>query len=257
MTDVVANISFLFAELPFLERFEAARRAGFDAVECHWPFEHSHEELRAVIRDSGMRLRGINTWPGDRATGEFGLAALEGREGEFRAAMAQALDYAGALDVAHIHVMAGVVPDKARAEPLYRANLESAAKDAAGVGVTLLIEPINGRDVPGYALTHTDQAARIIDAIGADNLRMMFDFYHVQITEGDVCRRFAKHQPIVGHVQVAAVPDRGEPDDGELSYPYVFRHLARLGYGGAIAAEYRPRGRTEDGLRWLAGLRAS
>lgn len=257
MTDVVANISFLFAELPFLDRFEAARRAGFDAVECHWPFEHSHEELRAVIRDSGMRLRGINTWPGDRAAGEFGLAALEGREGEFREAMAQALDYAGALDVAHIHVMAGVVPDKARAEPLYRANLESAAKDAAGVGVTLLIEPINERDVPGYALTHTDQAARIIDAIGADNLRMMFDFYHVQITEGDVCRRFAKHQPIVGHVQVAAVPDRGEPDDGELSYPYVFRHLARLGYGGAIAAEYRPRGRTEDGLRWLAGLRAS
>lgn len=257
MTDVVANISLLFAELPFLDRFEAARRAGFDAVECHWPFEHSHEELRAVIRDSGMRLRGINTWPGDRAAGEFGLAALEGREAEFREAMAQALDYAGALDVAHIHVMAGVVPDKARAEPLYRANLESAAKDAAGVGVTLLIEPINGRDVPGYALTHTDQAARIIDAIGADNLRMMFDFYHVQITEGDVCRRFAKHQPSVGHVQVAAVPDRGEPDDGELSYPYVFRHLARLGYGGAIAAEYRPRGRTEDGLRWLAGLRAS
>lgn len=257
MTDVVANISLLFAELPFLDRFEAARRAGFDAVECHWPFEHSHEELRAVIRDSGMRLRGINTWPGDRAAGEFGLAALEGREAEFREAMAQALDYAGALDVAHIHVMAGVVPDKARAEPLYRANLESAAKDAAGVGVTLLIEPINGRDVPGYALTHTDQAARIIDAIGADNLRMMFDFYHVQITEGDVCRRFAKYQPIVGHVQVAAVPDRGEPDDGELSYPYVFRYLARLGYGGAIAAEYRPRGRTEDGLRWLAGLRAS
>ncbi|AXS42410.1 TIM barrel protein [Breoghania sp. L-A4] len=253
---LVANIAFLFTEVPFLERFDAARRAGFDAVECHWPYEHTHADLRAAIADSGLPLRGLNTWPGSSAAGEFGLAAVEGRGADFTQTLEQALDYAGALNIPMVHVMAGVPQDPARAEPLFIDNLRIAARRAAALKVTLLIEPINGRDVPGYALTHTDQAARIINAVGAENVMMMFDAYHVQITEGDVTRRFAKHQPLIGHVQIAAVPDRGEPDDGELCYPYLFRELDRLGYAGAIAAEYRPRGRTEDGLAWMAGLRA-
>lgn len=256
MVDIVANISFLFTEVPFLERFAAARRAGFDAVECHWPYDHSHEDLRAAIKDSGLALRVLNTWPGDREAGEFGLAAVEGREADFGATLDQALDYAGALNVPMLHVMAGVPADPARAEPLLVANLKKATAKAAPLGVTILVEPINQRDVPGYALTYTDQAARIIAGVGAGNVKMLFDAYHVQITEGDVTRRFAKHQHIIGHAQIASVPERSEPDDGELCFSYLFRELARLGYAGAVAAEYHPVGRTQDGLQWLADLRA-
>lgn len=248
----VANISMLFTELPFLERFQAAARAGFEGVECHWPYEHALDDLRAAIRDSGMALYGINTVPG--RPGEFGLAALPGREADFNAAMDQALDYARALAVPHIHVMAGKPEGctEAEVEATYIANLKAACTTAGPV--RLLIEPINPYDVPGFALNSTDQAVRIIEAVGSDTLKILFDCYHLQILEGDITRRFARLLPHVGHVQFAAVPDRGEPDQGELDLAFVLNAMRAAGYDGAFAAEYRPRTTTQAGLGWMTKL---
>jgi hydroxypyruvate isomerase len=250
-----ANISMLFCERPFMERIGAAAAAGFDAVECHFPYELERSEIRARLDDCGLVMNGLNTAPGQ--ANEFGLAAIPGREDEFERAMEQALAWADYLGASTIHVMAGcpAPQDRAWALDTYLHNLERACAMAKAAPVTLLIEPINKYDRPGYFLSRSDEAADIIADLRAQNLRMMFDVYHVQIMEGDLLRRLERHRDMIGHIQFASVPHRREPDEGEVAYPAIFKAIAQMGWDRWVAAEYRPRGRTEDGLAWLAAAR--
>ena len=208
--------------------------------------------MKAELDRHGLTMLGINSPPGNMAGGEFGLAAVPGREQEFFALFKQALNYVVAIGGRQIHVLSGKVPPERRpaADIVAVKNLARAADAAAGHNVTLLIEPINPRDRPDYFLTRAEHAADIIARAERKNLRIQFDFYHAQIVGGDLITRLEKHLPVVGHVQIAAVPSRREPDEGEVSYPAIFEALDRLGYGGFIACEYRPRGVTEDGLGW-------
>jgi hydroxypyruvate isomerase len=207
--------------------------------------------MKAAIEKNNLTILGLNTPPGDRE-GEFGLAAVPGREKDWQVLFARALDYAAAIGASAIHCLAGkVAPDlRPAADRVYIANLAQAADLAAQKNVMLLIEPINGRDRPNYFLNHVEHAADVIAKAGRPNIRMQFDFYHVQIVGGDLIYRLEKYLPVIGHLQCAAVPVRHEPDGGEINFPAVFEAVDRLGYGGWIGAEYRPRGRTEDGLGW-------
>jgi 2-dehydrotetronate isomerase len=250
-----ANISFMFMERPFLERISAAAKAGFPAVECHFPYEHPIPEIRKALKKAGIRLTGINTAPGSQP-GDWGLACDAKRRAEFRAGVKQALRYAKALDIPVIHVMAGMVADadRKKARRAYIANMRWAAEQAAKSGQTLVTEPLNTRDKPGYFISRSDEAAELIREVNHPSLKLMFDVYHVQIMEGDVTRRLEKHRDITGHVQIAAVPSRNEPDEGELNYRDVFTTLSRIGWKGYVGCEYKPRGRTEDGLGWMKAL---
>ncbi len=247
-----ANISFMFADRPFLERVAAAANAGFPAVECHFPYEHPIPLLRKLLKAARVRLTGINTAPGEQP-GDWGLACDPKRRTEFRAGVRQALKYATALDVPTIHVMAGQIEeaDRKKARRAYLANMAWAAEAAAKAGRTIVTEPLNSRDKPGYFVSRSDEAAELIREIGHPALKLMFDVYHVQIMEGDVTRRLERHFDIIGHVQIAAVPSRAEPDEGEVNFRHVLKELTRLGYKGYVGAEYKPRGRTEDGLGWM------
>jgi hydroxypyruvate isomerase len=250
MPRLAANLNWRFAERPFMERFGAAAAAGFSAVELLTPYEHAAAAVQAVLGRHGLTQLGINTPVGRE--GESGLAALPGREREWQDAFARALDYAIAIGARSVHCLAGVVPPEKRpaAETVYIANLARAAEAAAKAGIMLLIEPLNPRDRPDYFLTRVEQAADIVRKVGAPNLRIQFDFYHVQIVSGDLIRRFETHLPLIGHVQIASVPERREPDEGEVNYPEILAALDRLGYAGFVGCEYRPRARTEDGLGW-------
>ncbi len=250
MPRLAANLGLLFAERPFLERFGAAAAAGFDAVELLYPYDYPAAAVRAELARFGLTQLGINTSPGRE--GESGLAALPGREPEWRDAFARALDYAVAIGARSVHCLAGCVPPEKRpaAETVFAANLTAAAAEARKAGITLLIEPLNLRDRPDYFLTRVEHAADIVRKIGAPNLRIQFDFYHVQIMSGDLIHRFAANLPSIAHVQIASVPERREPDEGELNYPHILAALDRLGYAGFVGCEYRPRGRTEEGLGW-------
>ncbi len=249
-----ANISFMFAERPFLERIAAAGQAGFPAVECHFPYEHPVPALRRALGKAGVRLTGINTPPGGQP-GDWGLACDPQRRAEFRAGVKQALRYARALDVPVIHVMAGMASGAdRRARRAYMANMAWAADAAAKLDRTIVTEPLNARDKPGYFISRSDEVAAMIREIGRPNLKLMFDCYHVQIMEGDVTKRLERHRDLIGHVQIAAVPSRAEPDEGELDHRHIFRVLREIGYGGFVGCEYRPRGRTEDGLGWIRSV---
>jgi hydroxypyruvate isomerase len=252
MPRFAANLAWLFTERPVLERFGAAAAAGFSAVELQYPYDQAPAAVRAELERHELTMLGINTLPGNQMSGDFGLAAIPGREREFAAVFRQALDYAVAIGGRQIHVLAGTVPPERRpaAETTLVQNLLRAAGEAGERGITLLIEPLNPRDRPDYFLSRVEHAADIIAKVDLPNLRIQFDFYHVQIVGGDLIRRFEKHLPVIGHAQVAAVPSRREPDEGEINYPAIFECLDRLGYAGFVAAEYRPRGRTEDGLGW-------
>src|SRR6516164_5506701 len=250
MPRLAANLAFLFADRPFLDRFAAAAAAGFSAVELQAHYDHPPSAVRAALDRYGLTLLGINTASG--RAGELGLAAVPGREQDFAALFRQALDYAGAIGAVSIHCLAGAVPPELRpaAEKIFINNISRAADLAAARDIKILIEPINPRDRPNYFLTRPEQAADLIGRIGRPNVRIQFDFYHAQIVGGDLIRRFEKHLPLVGHVQIAAVPSRREPDEGEVNYPEIFAMLDRLGYGKWVGCEYRPRARTEDGLGW-------
>jgi hydroxypyruvate isomerase len=253
MPRFAANISTMFTERPLLERIGAAAAAGFAAVECQFPYEQPPAALKAALDAAGIPLILCNTPPGDFAAGERGLAALPGREADFAAALDQALAYAAALGVTRLHVMAGIRPAgaaEAACLEAFAANLAAAAPKAAAAGVTLLLEPINSRDIPGYLLTTPRQAAALIERLALPNLKLQYDFYHVQIMQGDLARGFERFQPVIGHVQFAGVPERHEPDRGEVAFDYLFALLDRLGYDGWVGAEYFPAGRTEDGLGW-------
>jgi hydroxypyruvate isomerase len=252
MPRFAANLAYLFTERPLIERFAAAAVAGFRAVELQVPYDHAPSAIRAELDRHGLAVLGINTAPGQSAAGEFGVAAVPGREREFDTLFKQALDYVTAIGGCQIHCLAGKVPPEQRpaAEMTFVRNLMRAADAAREKNITLLIEPINPRDRPDYFLTRAEQAADIIAKVERANVRIQFDFYHAQIVGGDLIRRFEKHLPFVGHAQIAAVPSRHEPDEGEVNYPEIFTALDRLGYGGWVGCEYRPRAKTEDGLGW-------
>ena len=250
MPRFAANLGMMFAERPLLERFGAAAAAGFPAVELLYSYDHGASAVRAELDRHALTMLGINTASG--RPGEFGLAAIPGREQEFAALFKQALDYVAAIGGRTVHCLCGLVPPEQRpaAERVFIDNLSRAADLAAVQGIGLLIEPINQRDRPTYFLSRAEHAADIIARVGRPNLKLQFDFYHCQIMGGDLITRFEKLMPVIGHVQIAAVPSRGEPDEGEVNYPAVFSALDRLGYSGWVACEYRPRGRTEEGLGW-------
>jgi hydroxypyruvate isomerase len=252
MPRFAANLGYLFNERPLIERFGAAAAAGFAAVELQNVYDHAPSALKAEIERHGLTVLGVNTPPGQHASGESGVAAIPGREQEFAALFRQALDYVVAIGGCQIHCLAGKVAPELRpaAEKTFMQNLARAADAAAEKNVTLLIEPINPRDRPDYFLSRAEHAADIVAKLARPNVRIQFDFYHVQIVGGDLIRRFEKSLPHIGHVQIAAVPSRHEPDEGEVNYPAIFEALDRLGYGGWIGCEYRPRTRTEDGLSW-------
>jgi 2-dehydrotetronate isomerase len=258
MNPFSANISFMFMERPFLERIAAAAKAGFPAVECHFPYEHPIPELRSALDAAGVRLTGINTAPGDLAKGDWGLACDASRRPEFRAGVEQALHYAEALNIPTIHVMAGMVDeaDRKTARTAYLSNMAWAADAAAKLGKTIVSEPLNSRDKPGYFISRSDDVVAMIREIGNPALKLMFDVYHVQIMEGDVTKRLEQHADLIGHVQIAAVPSRAEPDEGEVNFAHIFTVLERINYAGFIGCEYKPRGRTEDGLGWMQACRA-
>ncbi len=252
-----ANLGFLWPDRPLPERITAAAAAGFEAVEFHWPYDVPAAELRRTCRNAGVEVLALNTPPGNMLKGEYGLGALPGREREFLAGFDQAMDYAGELGAKFVHVMAGVTPEAARerVRDTLVGNLRLVAERAAGR--TLLLEPLNARDRPGYFYSTAEEVAEVIDAVRADNLRMMFDVYHVAIAQGDVLTRLERFLALIGHVQIAAVPSRAEPDEGEIAYGAIFSALDRLGYRGWIGCEYRPRAATGEGLHWLRTLGVS
>jgi hydroxypyruvate isomerase len=245
-----ANIGFLFADRPLVDRIHAAAANGFAAIEMHWPYDIAPEAVSEAIRLHGLTMLGVNTPRGGST--DFGLAAVPGREAEFQSGFDLSLDYARKVGASAIHCMAGKLGsgDRQAAETVFVENLQTASDKVKGDKITLLIEPINPRDAPGYVLTHSGQAAGIIERAGRSNIKLMFDCYHLQITEGDLTRRLETFLPLIGHVQIAAVPSRAEPDEGEIDYSHILATLARLGYDGWIGAEYKPRGLTEHGLGW-------
>ena len=251
-----ANISMMFGELPFLDRINAAARAGFAAVECHFPYDLSVSDIRARLASTGLTMNGINTPAGDAARGEFGFAAVPGREADFRSGMDLALDWGQQLGVSGIHCMCGVTPAELRphARQTFLDNMRWASDRARASGITLLIEPINQRDRPGWFVSHADEVVDLLNELDRDNVRLMFDFYHIQIMDGDLLRRMERHWNRIGHFQFASVPRRAEPDEGEINYAAIFAEIARRGWPGWVAAEYRPRGDTADGLGWMKRL---
>ena len=270
MPRFAANLSMLYNEHPFLERFAAAAADGFTAVEYLFPYDFTAQELARQLADHGLQQVLFNAPPGDWNAGERGMACLPGRQAEFRTGIQRALDYAHTLNCSRIHVMAGLAPagaDRAELQRTYEDNLAWAAQQAAAAGRTLLIEPINPRDIPGFILNRQDEAHRIVQAIGSPHLKVQMDLYHCQIVEGDVAMKLRQYLPTgrVGHIQIAGVPQRHEPDLGELHHPYLFEVIdevsAACGWDGWVGCEYRPArgtapGATSQGLGWLRAWRA-
>ena len=260
MPRFAANLSMMFDEVPFLERFGEAAQAGFRGVEFHAPYDFPPAEVAARAREHKLEVVLFNAAMGDPVAGERGLASLPGREHEFAAGIANALRYAKALGCPRIHVLAGLLPagadvdERARRVRTYVRNLRAAADEARAQGVTVLIEPINVRDMPDYLLNTQAEAHAIRLEVGAANLKVQMDFYHCQIVEGDLAEKFRKWQPHIGHLQIAGVPGRHEPDTGEVHYPYLFRLLDELRYDGWVGCEYRPHTTTQAGLNWFYRL---
>ena len=261
MLKFAANLSMMYTEHAFLDRYAAAAADGYAGVECMFPYEAPAAFVRERMDAAGVTQVLFNAPPGVAARGDRGLAAQPGRQAEFQAGIEQALAYATALACPNVHVMAGLVAPGASREAMldcYRENLDWAARQARSAGVTLLIEPINTRDIPGYFLNRQDEAHAVAQAVNAPNLKVQMDLYHCQIVEGDVSMKLRQYLPTgrVGHLQIAGVPLRQEPDCGELDYGWIFEVLRELQYGGWIGCEYRPAAGTSAGLRWLAAARA-
>lgn len=261
MPRFAANLSMMYAEHPFLDRFAAAAKDGFSAVEYLFPYRYEPAVLAQRLAEHGLSQVLFNAPPGDYEAGDRGLACLGGREDEFRRGFVeQGLRHAQGLRCPRIHVMAGLAPagaDRAALRATYLANLAWAAEQAASAGVDVLIEPINTRDMPGYFLNRQEEAHQIVQEVGAANLKVQMDLYHCQIVEGDVATKLRRYLPggRVGHLQIAGVPERHEPDVGELNYPYLFALIDELGFDGHVGCEYRPRAGTSAGLGWLRAWR--
>jgi hydroxypyruvate isomerase len=253
-----ANLSMMFNEQEFPARFAAAAKAGFNAVEFLFPYDYSPAEVSKWLKENNLKNVLFNLPPGDWAAGERGIAALPGREAEFRAGVAKSIEYALELGTPQLHMMAGLVPvgsDMALHRKTYLENLKFAAKELAKHHLTLLLEPINTRDMPGYFLNTQAQAHELRVESGESNVKVQMDFYHAQIMEGDLAETFKKYFKDIGHTQIASVPKRNEPDDGEVNYPYLYQLLDEMGYEGYVGCEYRPKGKTEDGLAWFKALK--
>lgn len=253
MPRLAANLTMMYNEHPFLDRFQAAASDGFQGVEFLFPYDFAAADIRARLQDNGLTQALFNAPPGDWAAGERGIASLPGREDEFLRGLDQALAYAAQLGNRSLHVMAGLIrPDQDRAahRAVYVRNLARAASAAASAGITVVIEPINTRDIPGFFLNRQDEAQAICAEVGAANLKVQFDCYHCQIVEGDIAVKLERDMAGIGHIQIAGVPDRHEPNLGELNYPYLFDRIDALGYAGWVGCEYRPKAGTRAGLGW-------
>jgi len=249
-----ANLTMMFNEVPFMERFAAAAQAGFRAVEFLFPYDHPAEDIAQQLKANQLENVLFNMPPGDWNAGERGIASLPGREAEFREGVAKAISYAKTLGTPRLHVMAGLFPadaDRAERRKTYVENLRFACAEAETAGITVLIEPINTRDIPGYFLNTQADAHAIREEIGAPNLKVQMDFYHVQIVEGDIETKVRLYLSHIGHIQIAGVPRRNEPDTGEVNHAYLFRMLDEVGYDGWIGCEYRPAKGTVEGLGWM------
>ena len=254
MPKFAANLSLMFTELPFLQRFGAASRAGFKGVEFLFPYEHTPEAIAAELRAHDLQQVLFNMPPGNWEAGERGIAIFPDRRTEFRAGLDAAIDYAKALCCRHVHCLAGIAPpERSHAElfATYLENLKCAADALARHDLTLLIEPINTRDMPGYFLHATETAGEVIRAVGAPNLRLQYDVYHMHIMEGDAGAFIARHLDLIAHIQIADAPGRHEPGTGEIDFGSLFRHLDALPYEGWVGCEYRPRTTTLESLTWL------
>lgn len=254
MIRLAANLSTLFTELPFLQRFAAAAAAGFDWVEYQFPYPYGSPQqiaARAHAAAVGVVLHNIST--GDESRGDRGIACLPDRVAEFRAAVEPAIEYAQAAGCRQLNCLAGVAPpgvERQRLLDTLTANIDYAAERLGRAGMTLLIEPVNTRSTPGFVLSTSHEALQVIDAAARDNVRLQYDIFHMQISEGDLTRSIERLLPRIGHMQLADVPDRHEPGTGEIHFPWLLNQIDRLGYSGAIGCEYWPRGRTEPGLGW-------
>jgi hydroxypyruvate isomerase len=258
MPRLAANLSMMFNEHEFLDRFAAARKCGFEAVEFLFPYAFPPKEIAARLAGTGLQQVLFNVAQGDWDKGDRGIGAVAGREAEFREAIAVALDYADILDCPRLHVMAGLVERGASLE-VFAANLAWAAPIAKQAGVQLMLEPLNPIDFPGYLNGNVETALKVIAATSSDNIFLQYDAYHLQMTQGRLLQTFRDHQAIIRHVQIAGVPGRNEPDSSqEINFPTLFALLDALGYSGWVSGEYRPRGKTADGLGWAApwGIKA-
>ena len=255
MPNFSANLGFLFTELPFLDRFAAAARAGFKGVEFASPYEHGPRDIARRLADHGLTQALFNLPAGDWAAGERGIAVLPGREAEFRHGVSRALDYAEELGCARLNCLAGIAPpgaDRRVLEETFVANLAFAAEATRRRRVKLLIEPINTRDMPGFFLNRSDEALRLMRRVGSDNLHLQADIYHMQVMEGDLARRLEAAMAAIAHIQIADNPGRHEPGSGEINYPFLLGLIDRLGYAGWVGCEYHPLTTTEAGLAWMA-----
>jgi 2-dehydrotetronate isomerase len=252
MPHFAANLSMMFNEVPFLDRFEAAAKAGFTAVEFLFPYDHPAKEVGARLHGNGLTQALFNLPPGDWAAGEKGFAALPDRFADLQASLRTALPYVEATGVKRLHLMAGIAD---RNDPMamaaFRKSVKWAAEFLAPHGLDVVIEPINSRNVPGYFLNDFPFAQSVIRELKIPNLKLQFDIYHCQIIHGDVTMRLREAMPMIGHIQIASIPSRNEPDGEELNYPFLFAELDRLGYAGFVGCEYNPRGKTTDGLAWF------
>jgi len=255
MPRFAANVSYLFGEHPFLDRFAAARAAGFQAVEFQFPYAWPADEVGERVRQNGLVQVLFNAPPGDYDAGERGIACLPGRETEFQDSLETIITYAQALDCSRVHIVAGLVGDgmdRDACERTYRDNLAVAAKTLASHGITVMIEPLNQRDQPGFFLRDTRHALAVMADVGADNVKLQYDLYHAQITEGDLAVTIRETLPHIGHIQIANPPGRNEPGAGEIDFAYLFDRLDEWGYDGWIGCEYRPSTTTLDSLAWAA-----
>ena len=255
MPRFAANLSMMFTEVPFLDRFQAAAAAGFTAVEFLFPYEHTPEEVESKSKAAGTEIVLFNMPAGNWGAGERGITGLPGREKEFREGVDKALVYAEHLGVPRLHAMAGVAPagaDAAACRAALIANLKYAAEKLAKKDITLLLEAINTRDIPGFIVSTQKDSHAICEAVGAPNLKMQMDLYHMQVMEGDLATTLKRYAAECGHIQIAGCPERNEPDTGEVRYEYLFRLLDTMGYEGWLGCEYRPAGKTTEGLRWLS-----
>ena len=258
MPKFAANLSMLFNDVEFMERFSAAAQAGFKAAEYLFPYAYPADQLVEQLQQNGLQQVLFNAPPGNWDAGDRGMAALPGREAEFQDSIGKAVEYAKALNCPRIHIMAGIVTDETDIEEAfdtYLANLGFAAEQCAGANLTALIEPINSRDMPGFYLNDSKMATAIIDELEQPNLKLQLDLYHCQIMEGDLAMHLKNLKDYVGHIQIAGVPERHEPDVGEINYPYLFKLIDELGYDVWIGCEYRPRGNTAEGLGWFQAWR--
>jgi 2-dehydrotetronate isomerase len=255
---LAANIGLLFPELPPLERIAAAKATGFEGVELLFPYDLDPHAVRQEALAQGLPVVQLNSPPGDRAAGEVGFAALPGREQQFRETIRTAFDFLKACGSSQLHVVAGIPPAGTNARLVretYVRNLQRVADEAAAIGARIMIEPLNSRDMPGYALSTLAQAAEVLGEVARPNVGLQFDLYHSQIMGGDLTHRLRQFGPLIRHVQIAGAPLRNEPDRGEVNLLQVMRVLAETGYDGWISAEYRPTGNTRDSLGWMAGVR--